>query len=128
MTDKEKITELEKEIKQLRERCWELEEQLKEQDGRWENIFRNKQTQYMELLADMNKIKREKELVHNARGAGRKTNYEKRDADIKIFAELYEFGYSMSVIMSKMNISRTTFYRIKKSYLKRKERSIFYDN
>lgn len=120
MTDKEKIAKLEKENKELREKCWELENEIKERELRWENIFRSKQIQYMETLGEMNKIKREKELVHNARCAGRKTNYEKRDADLKIFSELYDFGYSMSVIMSKMDISRTTYYRLRTRYLKKK--------
>lgn len=117
MTDKEKIVQLEKENAELREKCRELEKKLKDEKQRWEHIFASKQTQYMETLGEMNKVKREKELIHNARGAGRKPDYEKRAEDIRCFTELYEQGYDMKTVMYKMKISRSTFYRLKKKYL-----------
>lgn len=116
MTDKEKITQLEKENAELKKQCQELKKELEEKEAHWYNIFLGKQTVYMETLAEMNEIKRKKELIHNARGAGRKVDYDKKYRDLEKFAELSQKGYAMKAIMLDMGISRSTFYRIQKAY------------
>lgn len=72
--------------------------------------------QIQELQEENRKLRSQTELVHNARGAGRKKN---DAAWIKKYVEFYSLvkdGKTMADIMGKMQISRSTYFRFMKSY------------
>ena len=128
MSDKEIIEKLKKENQELRKQCMELKEQCQElkdeiaaNDEKWYNIFSSKQTAYMDLIAENTQLKAKKELMHNARGAGRKRDIENINKQLSMFENLYNRGLKEKEIIKEMGISRSTYYRIKKRYIKRKE-------
>ena len=53
---------------------------------------------------------------HNARNAGRKKDDWKMQAQRERFGHLIESGFEMEEIMKDMQISRSTFYRLKKYF------------
>ena len=52
--------------------------------------------------------------VHNARGAGRKKDNEKMQNLRKDYKVLMDDGLDMEAIMERLQISRSTYYRLKK--------------
>lgn len=113
----------------------------RDNSGRFQFRFRNLWNQpladidYVRELEEENRLLRESEYlckkqidtlkkecrelksgtgVHNARGAGRKPSKERLKA-IGQVREMLESGYSEQGIMEKLGISRSTFFRYKKS-------------
>lgn len=71
------------------------------------------QKQINDLKKQYQKLKNDTD-VHNARGAGRKPSKERLNA-IKQVKMLLDSGYSDQEIINRLEISRSTFYRYKKS-------------
>ena len=119
MTDSrdEKIALLEQEIYSLQTELKESKQEIE----RLERSIYSKHLAYLELEAELYKIQQQKDLIHNARGAGRKVDYDKRAKQREEFGMLYEDGYSEKQIMSIMGISRSSYFRIKKRYKTHKQ-------
>jgi chromosome segregation ATPase len=72
--------------------------------------------QIQELQEENRKLRSQTELVHNARGAGRKKNDAAWIKKYVEFCSLVKDGKTMADIMGKMQISRSTYFRFMKSY------------
>lgn len=72
--------------------------------------------QIQELQEENRKLRSQTELVHNARGAGRKKNDAAWIKKYVEFCSLVKDGKTMADIMGKMQISRSTYFRFMRSY------------
>lgn len=72
--------------------------------------------QIQELQEENRKLRSQTELVHNARGAGRKKNDAAWIKKYVEFCSLVKDEKTMADIMGKMQISRSTYFRFMKSY------------
>lgn len=72
--------------------------------------------QIQELQEENRKLRSQTEPVHNARGAGRKKNDAAWIKKYVEFCSLVKDGKTMTDIMGKMQISRSTYFRFMKSY------------
>ena len=72
--------------------------------------------QIQELQEENRKLRSQTELVHEARGAGRKKNDAAWIKKYVEFCSLVKDGKTMADIMGKMQISRSTYFRFMKSY------------
>lgn len=89
----------------------------KEKGSKSENLLLKKQVEKLEqevaaLRSQMDQGAGQAEPVHNARGAGRKPDYAKR----QLFVQLYTAGTDMDTIMEQMQIGRRTYYRYLAAY------------
>lgn len=102
--------EREREIKQkLQIRIEELETKCQKLNN---DTFSDLQKENELLKAELEDLRAK--IQHNARGAGRKPSPERKEA-IKQVQILLDAGASDKEIMEKMQISRATFYRYKRS-------------
>lgn len=127
-SDADYIRELEEKNRQLLQTGQKLQEQLaavhcdsgkqngfheliKDTDSESEIFCLQKQLE--DLKEKYHKLKNDT-YVHNARGAGRKPSQKRLNA-IKQVKMLLDSGYSDQEIINRLEISRATFYRYKKS-------------
>ena len=78
------------------------------------NVYKLEQMQEQIKLLEEENQQLKRKIGHNARGAGRKPS-KKRSNAIQQLKELIRLGYSEKEIMEKLQISRPTFFRYKKS-------------
>ena len=115
------IRDLEKENKRLLLYIEEMQGQLSSAQDIKEksqllinDTFLSKQMQERIKLLEEENQQLKKKTGHNARGAGRKPSL-KRSVAIQQLKEMLHLGNSEKEIMEKLQISRSTFFRYKKS-------------
>ena len=118
------VQELEKQTSQLLSSIKEMREQpsaiqMAPQESQLlindtANVYKLEQMQEQIKLLEEENQQLKRKIGHNARGAGRKPSKKRSDA-IQQLKELIRLGYSEKEIMEKLQISRPTFFRYKKS-------------
>lgn len=112
-TQREENSRLKNRIKELAAENEEIkstsDRQTKETEEHLQNKIQELMTENKELKANLNKAN---EVVHNARGAGRKPM---SDEKVKQLDTLVKQGTKMEEVCKTLGISRATYYRIKKS-------------
>lgn len=118
-SDIEVIRDLEKQNRQLLEAGQKLQEELKQGDSHKLNNDTDQQEELNMLREQVASLEKEiqklkNETGHNARGAGRKPSRERLNAVEQVKAML-DNGKNDKEIQEILNISKSTFYRYKKS-------------
>lgn len=74
------------------------------------------------LKEQLEKLKSNQIIPHNARGAGRKKHDDAWMKKYLAFCDLVKSGTSMEDIMTKTDISRSTYFRLLKEFRKKQEK------